>query len=127
MVTPRIGLFAVTAMKERIRPAHRKIATIPTAPGVDGSGLVAAGWAAEVQRIPTCTQVASETAALALMESYRKLEGTIQTIIDQFNVTWSNVAILGAVSVPADVGYAGFWRIDTLWTILPDTVRPAGL
>jgi hypothetical protein len=121
-----IGPYTVVAFGGRLQRAVQKIATIESAPGVDGLGVVKGGWTTRPQKIPTVTETTSAALAAALVEKYRALHGQVINIVDQFGVTWPSVTVMGVVAVYGSAGYSSKWRVDAEWTFLVGTTRPLG-
>lgn len=122
---PTIGSFSVLSFGGRLRPAVRKVATLETAPGVDGNAVVVAGWTQAPQEIRTVQQYSSAAVAASALNAYRGLSGTVVNVVDQFAFAWPNVTVLGVTGEISAVGYGGLYRLDAAWLLLPQTTRPS--
>ncbi len=118
-----IHTFSVTVFAGRMHAALRRVAVLETPPGVNGNAVVRGAWKADICRIPTSTTVASQVAAEALIESYRALHGLQVRVIDQFGKTWLDTTVIN-VETDKSLTAVGTYRVDAIWQLLPQTIRP---
>lgn len=118
----QIGFFIVDAFIGRMEPATQKNTILEADVGTDGMGVVIGGWSAPMVDILTHSDIVGS--AEALRDSYRAMSGTVITVVDQFDVTWNYVTVIGVRVNYAQIVGGGTYRVSAAWRLLPETRRP---
>ena len=119
-----IGGHSVISAKGAINPQGERLEDT-TRPGVDGVSYRRIGKKSESFQLRTFTDAASAAAAKALVATtYKGLQGTLVTVVDDMGNTWNNVAVLAVdpvsvkgVNTPVGGVVGGVVLLECLWTL----------
>lgn len=115
-----IGSYSFLVWKGYLIKSHRRVALLPPDVGVDGVSVIRSGWTSEPSEIITTVEAADLTAANALDEAYRVLEGTAVTAVDSLGRS-SSVIVMRVDGEPSYTSL-GVARLIARWSLLVQTV-----
>jgi hypothetical protein len=119
--------LAVNTFQGRMHHASQRIGVLDTQPGDDEAVIIRSGWSSTPDPIVTITEViGTQLTAAQTGESYRRLQGTLGTVIDQFGFVWANTRCLEAIPEISGSAIANIWMIETRWRFLVAVQRPQG-
>ena len=93
MSNPSIGSYDFITLKYGNAPLGENVEEI-TRPGVDGIAYRKTGKRAVPFYMTGITTETSKGAVKTLVENYKKLQGTLVTVVDDIGNSWTNVMVL---------------------------------
>lgn len=110
-----IGSFTVTQFRIAMPRPRRPYARLAPFSGVNNYTLVRGSPRIEPAKGPTGVILSNRAAVQSLLNAYLAAIGSVVTVIDQFDVAFSQCTILDVDPFPSD--YLGAGRLDAVWTI----------
>lgn len=91
---PGIGAYNFVTLKGEINPGSGHQMEEITRPGVDGVAFRRIGRRGFPFKVQSMVDVATDSAAAALLSSYKALQGTVVSLTDETGQVWNNIVVL---------------------------------